>query len=134
MKKIALSLCILISVAVNAQSTWKVDESHSSINFSVSHLIISETTGSFDAFDVTAVTETDFENPQFNVSIETASINTKNSDRDDHLKADDFLMRLNSLPSFLKVKASRKPGRKLSKYLEASPLRGLPKKYCLKEN
>ncbi len=56
----------------------------------MSHLVISETTGAFDDFNVEATTGDDFSNPMFKASIETASINTKLAMLDDHLKAEDF--------------------------------------------
>ncbi|MDG1730951.1 MAG: YceI family protein [Polaribacter sp.] len=90
MKAVLTTFIVLVTFVANAQSTWKVDTGHSSINFAVSHLVISETTGSFDTFDITAVTGEDFSNPTFEVSIQTASINTKNDRRDNHLRADDF--------------------------------------------
>ncbi len=89
-KKLLTALLFLAITTTQAQSTWKLDAGHSSINFAVSHLVISETTGSFDQFDITAITEEDFKNPKFEVAIETASINTKNERRDNHLRADDF--------------------------------------------
>ena len=90
MRNIIVSLFILAFINTSAQSVWKLDASHSSINFAVSHLVISETTGSFDEFEITANTGDDFRNPKFEVTIQTASINTKNKRRDDHLRADDF--------------------------------------------
>ena len=90
MKKTMTLLLFLVAISINAQSTWKLDLGHSSINFAVSHYVISETTGSFDKFDITATTEDDFKNPSFEVTIETASINTKLNSRDEHLRADDF--------------------------------------------
>ncbi len=90
MRTFLATLFVLVAFTMNAQSTWKLDSGHSSINFSVSHLVISEITGSFDQFDITAITGDDFSNPKFDVSIKTASINTKNSQRDNHLRADDF--------------------------------------------
>lgn len=90
MKTFFATLFVLTACTIQAQSTWKLDPGHSSINFSVSHLVISEITGSFDQFDITAVTGDGFSNPNFDVSINTASINTKNSQRDNHLRADDF--------------------------------------------
>lgn len=90
MKKLFLITLLSITVQTFAQSTWKVDASHSSINFAVSHLVISETTGSFDVFEITAKAGDNFSNPEFEVAIETASINTKNKRRDNHLRADDF--------------------------------------------
>lgn len=90
MKRSILVLFLFVANLSMGQSTWKVDGGHSSINFAVSHLVISETTGSFDKFDITAITGEGFADPKFNVSIETASVNTKNSRRDDHLRAPDF--------------------------------------------
>lgn len=90
MKKSILILFTSVTTFVSAQSTWKVDAGHSSINFAVSHLLISEATGTFDKFDITAVTGDEFSDPKFDVAIETASINTKNERRDGHLKSDDF--------------------------------------------
>ncbi len=90
MKKLTCLVMILTAIITQAQSVWKVDQSHSSINFAIAHLVISETTGSFDKFNIEATTEDNFVNPAFNVSIETASINTKNNYRDEHLRAPDF--------------------------------------------
>ncbi|WP_299103784.1 YceI family protein [uncultured Tenacibaculum sp.] len=90
MRKVILALVVLVTLGVNAQEKWTVDASHSSINFAVSHLVISETTGSFDGFDISATSKENFESPVFSVTIKTASINTKNEGRDKHLRADDF--------------------------------------------
>ena len=90
MKKLITTITLVFALAINAQENWTVDASHSSINFAVSHLVISETTGSFDKFQITASSENNFENPVFSVAIETASVNTKNAGRDKHLRADDF--------------------------------------------
>lgn len=86
----SLVVLLLISIGGYAQEKWSVDVSHSSVNFAVSHLVISETTGSFDTFSVEATSEKDFKNPVFTVAIKTASINTKNEGRDKHLRANDF--------------------------------------------
>lgn len=90
MKKLVVLAVLLTSLVTKAQENWVVDASHSSINFAVSHLVISETTGSFDKFSVTATSEENLTNPVFSVAIETASVNTKNAGRDKHLRADDF--------------------------------------------
>lgn len=90
MKKIIFSLIAFVSLTINAQTTWKVDNAHSSITFSVSHFMISEVTGNFGKFDITAVSNDKFEDPKFEVSIDAATINTNQSGRDNHLKAADF--------------------------------------------
>jgi polyisoprenoid-binding protein YceI len=64
---------------------------HSNINFSVTHLVISEVDGSFKVYDGKIVSTTaDFNNASIEFSVDVNSINTDNSMRDDHLKGDDF--------------------------------------------
>jgi len=73
-------------------STWQIDESHSAITFSVKHMMVSTVRGRFGRFGGTI--EYDPEQPaeaSVAVTIETASINTDWSQRDDHLRAADFL-------------------------------------------
>lgn len=61
------------------------------MNFAVDHLMISETTGKFEKYDVDVKSDKpDFSDAKFNVSIQTASINTNDAKRDEHLKNADF--------------------------------------------
>lgn len=90
MKKSIFIVFLISCSALMAQSTWKVDGAHSNINFSISHLVISEVTGNFGKFDIEAVANDTFDSPTFTVTIETASIYTNNERRDGHLKSDDF--------------------------------------------
>lgn len=72
-------------------TTWKIDETHSEINFKVKHMMISTVTGSFEKFEGKVETsKDDFKNADFSFSAEIDSVNTNNSDRDKHLKSDDF--------------------------------------------
>lgn len=73
------------------KTNWKIDTDHSEISFKVKHMMISTVTGSFENFDATLETGgDDFSDAVFNFNAKTASINTKNNDRDAHLKSDDF--------------------------------------------
>lgn len=65
---------------------------HSEISFKVKHMMISTVSGHFDKFSVEVTTgkEDDFSNAEVTVEIQASSVNTKNSDRDNHLKSDDF--------------------------------------------
>jgi polyisoprenoid-binding protein YceI len=71
---------------------WKVDPSHTDIQFKVKHLMISTVTGSFKTFDLEVETDTeDFHTAKhilFTADID--SITTNNEQRDAHLKASDF--------------------------------------------
>ena len=72
-------------------TNWTIDNAHSEIAFKVKHMMISTVTGHFEDFVATAKTNGDnFNNAVIEFSAKTASLNTKNSDRDTHLKSDDF--------------------------------------------
>lgn len=72
-------------------TNWSIDNTHSEIAFKVRHMMISTVTGNFEDFQATAKTNgDDFKNAVIEFSAKTESINTKNDDRDNHLKSDDF--------------------------------------------
>ena len=88
---LAIMFGLLISSSLKAQTKWNVDNVHSSVKFSVSHLVISEVEGSFKTFTGTIVSsKPDFTDAQIDFSVDIASINTDNEMRDKHLKSDDF--------------------------------------------
>lgn len=71
--------------------SWQLDKSHSSINFSVRHMMISTARGRFEDFEGTfEVNEADPAQSKIDIQIQTASINTKDAQRDGHLKSPDF--------------------------------------------
>src|SRR5690554_4754674 len=73
------------------KTSWKVDPTHSEIEFKVKHMMISTVTGSFEQFDAQLEAADDtFKDANFTFSAKIDSIKTKNSDRDTHLKSDDF--------------------------------------------
>ncbi|MCF6350453.1 MAG: YceI family protein [Flavobacteriaceae bacterium] len=92
MKKVStLVIAMAVSVITFAQTTWNVDPSHSNVNFSVSHLVISEVDGAFKTFSGSLISNSeDFSNAVFNFEIDANSIHTNNEKRDGHLKAEDF--------------------------------------------
>lgn len=95
MRSKSLTLAVLVAatltVTATAQAaTWTIDQVHSSVGFTIRH-IFSKVPGSFDKFSGTI--EYDPSNPtaaSVKVDIDPASINTKNSQRDEHLRSDDF--------------------------------------------
>ena len=71
---------------------WQIDPSHSEIQFSVRHMMISTVRGRFKTFSGTV--EADEQNPtsaSVEVRIEAASIDTGDEQRDTHLRSPDFL-------------------------------------------
>lgn len=72
--------------------TWKIDPAHSEIQFKVRHLMVTNVTGYFKAFDLEVETENeDFTSTRkINFTADIDSIETNNAQRDTHLKSDDF--------------------------------------------
>lgn len=83
---------LVLAFSMNAQvNNWSIDKAHSSISFSVSHMVISEVDGRFDKFEGTVTnSKDDFTNAKIQLSIDIASINTGDEKRDKHLKNPDF--------------------------------------------
>lgn len=71
--------------------TWKIDPTHSEINFKVKHLVVSTVRGHFNNFDATIETnKEDFSDAKISFEADIKSINTNNEQRDAHLKSVDF--------------------------------------------
>jgi len=71
---------------------WKIDAQHTEINFTARHMMISNVRGRFDRF--AGSVEFDEQSPSdssVDVQIEAASINTREAQRDGHLRSLDFL-------------------------------------------
>ncbi len=72
--------------------TWKLDPIHSEISFSVKHLAISKVRGSFKSFDATIVTGENPADSTIEATVDIASIDTNQKDRDAHLRTSDFFL------------------------------------------
>ena len=70
---------------------WNFDLSHSSINFHVRHLMVSKVHGQFQAWSGHLVLDdADLAKSHFEVTIQAASLNTRDEKRDAHLRSPDF--------------------------------------------
>lgn len=70
---------------------WNLDPTHSEITFKVRHMMISNVKGNFNNFTATVETEDDtFKNATVKATLQTASVDTNNADRDTHLKSAEF--------------------------------------------
>ena len=70
---------------------WIIDPTHSEVAFKVKHLVISTVTGYFRKFEGHAeATSEDFSGAAVAFSLDVNSIDTNQSDRDQHLKSADF--------------------------------------------
>lgn len=71
---------------------YTVDASHSSIGFEVKHMMVSKVKGTFDEFtaDVQATDLADLTTANVLFEVKAGSVNTRNADRDGHLRSADF--------------------------------------------
>jgi polyisoprenoid-binding protein YceI len=70
---------------------WVIDPMHSEVQFKVKHLVISTVSGFFKSFEGTLETENDdFENANIYFALNIDSIDTNQSQRDEHLKSPEF--------------------------------------------
>ena len=72
-------------------TTFKIDTAHSSANFSIKHMMIAKVHGGFEKLSGTLLLDsTDITKSSVQASVEAASINTREAQRDAHLKSADF--------------------------------------------
>jgi polyisoprenoid-binding protein YceI len=71
--------------------TWDLDPVHSHIGFMARHLMVSKVRGRFGQFDVQIVTADNPVDSSVTVSIDAASVDTGNEQRDDDLRSERFL-------------------------------------------
>jgi len=70
---------------------WAIDPMHSEVQFKVKHLVISTVSGFFKSFEGSVETEGEsFEHAKIDFSIDINSIDTNQTQRDEHLKSADF--------------------------------------------
>ena len=80
-----------MSVVQSKVTTWQIDAAHTQVEFAVRHLMISTVRGRFsDVSGTLTVPDDDFERAQLDATIGIASIDTRESQRDGHLKSADF--------------------------------------------
>lgn len=92
MKKfMALIAVLFITVSSLAQTQWKVDPYHSSINFNISHSGISIVNGKFLEYTGTLTTNGEaLKEASFDFNVKVNSIDTSVENRDNHLRSADF--------------------------------------------
>jgi len=74
-----------------AVTTWNIDPAHTTAEFKVKHMMITNVKGQFSAVTgVLTLNEIDVTKSRVEATIEAASINTREPDRDTHLKSADF--------------------------------------------
>lgn len=75
-----------------ATQKWTIDTQHSEVQFKVKHLAIANVSGTFKTFSGQVRNENDdFSNAEIHFELDTNSIDTNSTERDNHLKSDLFL-------------------------------------------
>lgn len=94
MKKTILTLVFLTGTLLSSEAfadEYMIDPVHSSVEFSVRHMVIANVKGDFTDFAGTIIyNDSDITRSSVEVGIKTASISTNNAGRDEHLRSADF--------------------------------------------
>jgi polyisoprenoid-binding protein YceI len=70
--------------------TWDIDPSHSTVGFSVRHMMVSKVRGNFQTFSGEIVTGENLEDSQVTATVDATSITTGTEQRDNHIRSADF--------------------------------------------
>jgi polyisoprenoid-binding protein YceI len=91
LRKLALSLLLVAAPALAQATEYEVDPMHSTVGFSVKHMMVTNVRGEFRKFKGTATwTKPDYSDATVEVVIDADSIDTHADKRDGHLKSPDF--------------------------------------------
>lgn len=75
----------------DAPTKWTADKAHSSVKFTVTHLVVSEVEGRFKMFDGSMESsKADFSDAKINFTVDVNSVDTDNEMRDKDLKGENF--------------------------------------------
>ncbi len=88
--------------------TYTIDNAHSTVGFVARHAMVTKVRGSFTEFEGKAVVADDLSQSSAEVTIAVDSIDTRNEQRDGHLKSNDFLD-IEGYPQITFVSTSVKP-------------------------
>ncbi len=93
MKKTLLLLLAGLTSLLAQTNNWKLDAAHTSVQFSVKHMLISQVKGEFPEFSGSIqLPDDNFTNAQISGTVAVSSLDTDNDRRDNHLKSEDFFL------------------------------------------
>ena len=74
-----------------SKQQWIMDPAHSEVTFTVRHMMITNVSGTFENSNGSMLADSpDFTDAELHFEAEVASVNTRNSQRDEHLRTNDF--------------------------------------------
>lgn len=90
-RTLVISVLILAMASVTMAAEWQIDKAHSSVGFTVRHLVIAKVSGQFTDFDGKFVFDTEnLGAGTVEMTVAVESVNTNDTKRDDHLRSPDF--------------------------------------------
>ncbi|MGE5425415.1 MAG: YceI family protein [Syntrophothermus sp.] len=117
----------------NKEQLWVIDPAHTEVLFRVKHMVITTLGGKFDKFEGKIYSSSgDFSNSRAEFTADINSINTGNTDRDNHLKSPDFFDAANHPKLTFKSTSWEKVGDDEFKMQGDLTIRGTTKKIDLK--
>ena len=92
MKRYSTIILVFFVIPIFAYgSTWQIDPDHSSFQFKVRHLMVSNVKGDFTKVrGMVTIDEQNIANLKVDITIDAASVNTGHAKRDEHLRNADF--------------------------------------------
>ena len=92
MKRYSAIILVFFVIPIFAYgSTWQIDPDHSSFQFKVRHLMVSNVKGDFTKVrGMITIDEQNIANLKVEITIDAASVNTGHAKRDEHLRSADF--------------------------------------------
>ena len=86
-----VSFLLMTGVIFGQSEKWKIDKAHTKIQFTATHMSISEVNGQFKSYSGKIMSDKDdFTDAEINVTIDVSSVDTDNEKRDGHLMGEDF--------------------------------------------
>lgn len=80
----------IVQIPNYVAGTWRIDGIHSDVSFSVRHMMVSKVKGRFGSFEGTIITGASPLDSSLTATVDLASIDTNNADRDNHIRSADF--------------------------------------------
>jgi len=81
---------VVDGVELPAVGTYAIDQSHTQLGFMVRHMAVSKVRGRFTSFEGTLVVAEDPTQSSVNLTIDANSVDTRDENRDNHLRTNDF--------------------------------------------
>lgn len=129
---IALALFAFAASAQAKVETYTIDESHSSVKFSIRHFV-AKTTGNFSDFEGTLkIDRDDMTKSTVEATIKIPSVDTDNNKRDQHLQEDDYFdSKKHPLMTFKSTRWEKAGGDKNFKVTGDLTMRGITREVVL---